>query len=397
MKLFWIRHGFICKDLFGPFIIGNDSDYKADLNKRLNIMLRQAKLAGADAESISIMDYFKEKILDALNSYYRADISRCNTIILNLIKKIGDNELASSTLDSCRAFHGRNIAETQFFRSRVGNPSCAFSKEDMLHLPQSLRVRADNYRFSIPGNPSYYLSNSSYGCWIETGYPAEIDFNVSPVLLDGTQKIFNMAVYIRDFGDLNDFESDRVHTWIKLLMLSIATSYRVKEKGRSFKSEYIISQAIMMACKKLGYDGIAYYSRRVSDYIFAKCAINLVLFVDYSQGKEYSQNLIKHIKLDDAYNYAVFKNLAGTISNKEYELKSTHNEYIINISFDNYDRQYPYSETEFYRFDQFLFASWSNKSNGKGKDEIGWGMDIEVSKECRKDSGDNRKRRIESP
>ena len=29
-----------------------------------------------------------------------------------------------------------------------------------------------------------YLANSSYGCWIETGFTAEIDFNVSPVLLD---------------------------------------------------------------------------------------------------------------------------------------------------------------------------------------------------------------------
>ncbi len=63
---------------------------------------------------------------------------------------------------------------------------------------------------------------------------------------------------------------------------TIATSYIVKEENRTFRSEYIISQSLMMACKKLGYDGIAYYSRRVDDEIFALCAINLALFVDYN-------------------------------------------------------------------------------------------------------------------
>lgn len=31
----------------------------------------------------------------------------------------------------------------------------------------------------------------------------------------------------------------------------------------------------------MGYDGIAYYSRRVDNEVFALCAINLALFVDY--------------------------------------------------------------------------------------------------------------------
>ena len=37
----------------------------------------------------------------------------------------------------------------------------------------------------------------------------------------------------------------------------------------------------MMACKNLGYDGVAYYSKRVSDEVFSLCAINLALFVNY--------------------------------------------------------------------------------------------------------------------
>ena len=80
----------------------------------------------------------------------------------------------------------------------------------MLHLPKEMRAKSGNYRFSIPGNPSLYLSNSSYGCWIETGFPSEINFNVSPVILDGTQKIFNLAVSSRDFFITHDLDLDEI-------------------------------------------------------------------------------------------------------------------------------------------------------------------------------------------
>ena len=71
-----------------------------------------------------------------------------------------------------------------------------------------------------------------------------------------------MILTLMKFLDL-----DEIHCWLKLYMLSIATSFRINEKERTFKSEYIISQAIMMACKRIGDDGIAYYSKRVSDEI----------------------------------------------------------------------------------------------------------------------------------
>lgn len=110
-----------------------------------------------------------------------------------------------SLLNNSYAFPGASKTEIQFFRCRIGNPSNAYEAKDMLHLPLKLRSKSGNYRFSIPGNPSLYLANSSYGCWIETGFPPENDFNVSPVLLDGTQKVFNLVVSIRDFHALNNF------------------------------------------------------------------------------------------------------------------------------------------------------------------------------------------------
>ena len=102
----------------------------------------------------------------------------------------------------------------------------------------------------------------------------------------------------------------------------------------------------MMACKRLGYDGVAYYSKRVNDEIFALCAINLVLFVDY-EG-EYSE-IVEHMKMDDAFNFGLYKQLCASLTYKDYELRSTRTEFITNIG--NYDRQYPYTETKFFDFD----------------------------------------------
>lgn len=78
--------------------------------------------------------------------------------------------------------------------------------------------------------------------------------------------------------------------------------------------------------------------------------------------------------MDDAYNYALFKQLLPSLKYKAYELRSTCTGFTTNIG--NYDRQYPYRETEFYIFDKFLFATWQDKPNGKGKDQVSWGVDV---------------------
>lgn len=371
MKLNWLNNGFICKELFAPFKIDKDSDYRKDLENKYKIVLEQAKKAKADDESLIIIKDYSTKILKSLDLFYKADIAESNNIIFDLVKDIGDNSFAVNTVTNSEAFPGNKTTELQFFRSRLGSPNRSFTAKDMIHLPNSMRSKSGNYRFSILGNPSFYLSNSSYGCWIEMGCPAEIDFNVSPILLEGNQMIFNLAISIRDFRCLNEFEEERVHCWLKLFFLTISTCYVINEENRTFKSEYIISQSLMMACKKIGYDGIAYYSHRVDDERFALCAINLVLFVDYYG--EYS-DMIKHIKIDDAFNYALFKQINKNMQYEDYQLRSVFTGYVTNIG--SYDRQYPFIETYFHKFDQFLFKTWRDKPKGKGKDEIPWGVEI---------------------
>ena len=70
-----MNNGFICKDLYAPFVLDKDSDYLDDLKKKYKTVLKQAGDAGADAESLKILKKFKSKILEALKCYYKRHLS----------------------------------------------------------------------------------------------------------------------------------------------------------------------------------------------------------------------------------------------------------------------------------------------------------------------------------
>lgn len=352
------------KDIQAPFSVDTDADYYDDLRKRLTSFVTILKKASADEESIVIAEKYSDKVCEALRDYYHGSISSCHQKIQNLVKNCCDNKLAVASLKDSRAFPGERGSEIQFFRARLSDTAQTFNAKEMLHHPFKLRGKTGNYRFSIPGVTSLYLANSSYGCWIELGRPSEHDFNVSPFVLDEKQKIFNLAVMTRHIYQLHN--DDDVHCWIKLLVLMIATSYRVTEKNRVFKSEYIVSQSIMLACKKLGFDGVAYFSKRVESELFAVNAINLALFADYRKGQEYAE-ICEHMMVDESLNYQLFRQLTPAAINRHYDLRSVKTGLITNIG--NFKHQYSYKDTEFYRFDEHLFARWKEKENK----EIDWG------------------------
>ena len=114
MSLTWMNNGFISKDLYAPFRVNTDNEYIKDLSKKYSILLKQANKAGADEESIKTIKKYRKKILESLNCYYSADIEKCNTIVRNLLKDIGDDPLAVSPLNSSKAFHGMKF-ETIYF------------------------------------------------------------------------------------------------------------------------------------------------------------------------------------------------------------------------------------------------------------------------------------------
>lgn len=364
-KLTWVGK-FIVKELYAPYVVEKDEDYYKDLREKYKLLLNTAKNAGANEESLRIIKKYSDSVKKSLRLYYDGSISKAHNVVKRLVKGCEGNPLAVNTITNSEAFPGVKGTEIQFFRARLSDDAKAFKAKDMLHLPLSMRGKTGNYRFSIPGIPSLYLGNSSYACWLELGCPPEYKLNVAPVVLDGNQKIFNLAVMSRNWTKLSELEEEKVHCWLKLLILMMATSYTVNEGGRTFKSEYIVSQSIMLACKELGYDGVAYFSKRVSDEIFAYAAINLALFTPYQRNKKYSA-VCEHIKIDDSFNYSVYKQLGHLNRERTYNLRLLGTGIITNIGEYREDRQFQYAMTEFCAFDKFLFATW------KDKDKLEWG------------------------
>lgn len=364
-KLTWVEN-FIKKELYAPFVVEKDEDYYKDLRKRYRMLIQVAEQARADEESLRILRKYSEKVIESVRLYYDGGISKAHNIVKNLVKGCSDNTLALNTFRNSDAFPGIKETEIQLFRARLSDNVHTYKAKEMLHLPFSMRGKTKNNRFGIPGVPSLYLGNSSYGCWIELGCPPEHKFNVSPIVLDGNQKIFNLAVMSRDWGGLNELEESKVHCWLKLLSLMIATSYTIKETERIFKSEYIVSQSVMLACKELGYDGVAYFSKRVSDEIFAYAAINLALFVSY-QPRKINSAVCEHIKVGDSFNYSMYKQLGYLNRDRTYKLRLAKTGLTTNIGEYRANRQFQYSMTEFCAFDKFLFSTWTEK------DTIEWG------------------------
>jgi hypothetical protein len=57
MRLTWLND-LICKELYAPFKIDKDIDYRNDLEQKYSKVMEQAKNANADDESLEIIDAF---------------------------------------------------------------------------------------------------------------------------------------------------------------------------------------------------------------------------------------------------------------------------------------------------------------------------------------------------
>ncbi|MBQ2823747.1 MAG: hypothetical protein IJF18_04135 [Oscillospiraceae bacterium] len=350
------------KGLTTPFKVKYDNEYFPALKMMLEDLVNRFRIAGMEDTFVEAIDAYQKEIVNSIEKYYCGDLVNAQLIINKIINEFLEPPAITGINDSI-AFPN-NGTEIQFFRARLSDNVIDFPANEMLHIPFKKRSIVKSERFSIPGLPCLYLGNSSYACWIEMGCPADHRFNVSPIVLDNTQKVLNLTVTLGDLYQFNEKElewskkqkDNYLLNILKLMILTFCTSYKVDEQNRNFKSEYIISQMIMLACKSRGLDGITYYSKQVSSEVFACTAgVNLVLFASYN-GEEELSSICEHIKIGDSYNFSMFKQLLPSMTYKGYELSVMHTPYIRNIG--SLKRQIPYNDTMFYEFDKYLFANW---------------------------------------
>lgn len=346
-----------------PFVIDKDSEYRSSLDEKLKFICEDFKKAGAETQFIDHITRLCEKILNALDLYYKGELWAAHLEIDDIVNSISREQPAIASINDTYQLWG-NGSNVQLFRARLGERMVDYPAEEMLHIPFTKRAKVASERFSIPGLPCLYLGNTSYSCWIEMGSPDDAKFNVSPVLIEKDMFVLNLAVSIRHLYDWNDAIEDSLSkeeadktllSWITLLVLTVATSYSVKEENRNFKSEYIIPQMIMLACKSNGLDGVVYISKKVSEEIFGMTvAVNVALFATYD-GEEKFSKICEDIKTADSFNFAMYNRiLLNSLKYKSIDTTIRNSPLIKNIG--TYGRQLPYAETAFAKYDEFLFS-----------------------------------------
>ena len=230
------------------------------------------------------------------------------------------------------------------YRARKGSSDQIEDIWSMYHIPFNLRSSVESQRFSIPGLPCLYLGKSVYTCWMELKQPSDLEFYVSRARVDDKIKIFNLAVNISDLinfcGDFSEKDlviynssqkgvtrDEFILNHLKIWVLSFASSFKIKQESRQFKSDYIIPQLVMLALKQLDIPAVAYLGKTFPEneclQNFAKLNINIAIimdkkniFKDPQKENEYS-NLMNSVHLLHPINFAQFKNIKSFKSSEK--------------------------------------------------------------------------------
>lgn len=313
------RSQLILQNYHLPIIIKEDFQYLPTLKSLLDQYLKQIKNSFlVDQETKIKTENNIEDILKAIEVYYDANIYEARKIIYNMLSRYKDDDYIISKLDDSPALRGVTrfstnsyfdhiaTAPLSFFRARVSNED--FSRKDFLHIPFNKRGLVSTQRFSIAGVPCMYFGATSYVCWLELRKPRYDEFHISSYTLPKELRVLNLAI---TQGIISGFTMGNEHkeyamSMIELFPLVMATSFKVIDGERVFKSEYIVSQLIMQCLTELGVEGVAYISKQIEhndlsiqlgNENFPTC-VNLAIPMKNNKNDQYSE-LAKKIPLTE--------------------------------------------------------------------------------------------------
>lgn len=331
-KYQWARDVFTAKEFDAPFILEGDSAYLPALKEKMKLINNYLMEYSAPDPVRAEVKTISDDLIRAMEYYYRGEIGKSQDTIYHVIKRVAKMPLAVSQIEDSISFIGpwhrfedfqKQKSYARLFHARLSPKVVNYTRSDMMHIPFDKRDLMQPQRFSLSGLPCYYLASTSYCCWIEMDKPSESEFNVSAVRSQKPFRIFNLGVSGTTLETAAELiEEERCHTYhgdpdqamlslACLRVLAIATSFRVKRYAPyvPFKSEYILSQLIMLAAKRLNLAGIAYFSKRLnSDSDAFPIGVNLALFAPY-EGEEKVSSICEDLEISEPVNYAEYKQM----------------------------------------------------------------------------------------
>lgn len=241
-------------------------DEQTNKDKKGNLLRKINALASALKETIDL--YYAGEIFNASEKFNKS----LDIILFDNIKSI------------------TTISEKKiFYRSRK-NEFTNFSKEDLFHIRFENRHLVSTNRYSVPGFPALYLSDSTYTCWEESNRHRLRELWFAKIETQTVLKVLQIE-RVEDViatSDKNDEIEAKLIPLLRHLLLyplTIACTIKVKNTNGNFKPEYIIPQLLMQYIAKSDkIDGIKFPSTKInyskledleaSNYVFPVKTIN---------------------------------------------------------------------------------------------------------------------------
>lgn len=226
------------------------------------------------SDCVSEAEFQIEQLKKCIDSYFTGNFYAADEAIKTILTRIAQRE-NSSIITNLFDLYIDNESH-QWFRARQRASTENFMRNDMKHVPYSLREKVGNTRYSISGIPCLYLGNSIYVCcceaqksggeqiWISRYVPRQ---SVRILNLSTTAfELVNATTFIKGLTN-NSFTDDKYTSIVKeyfsnWILQSACSVYVKREAEVPFKEEYIIPQRLMCMIKQFGIDGIMYFTVR---------------------------------------------------------------------------------------------------------------------------------------
>jgi hypothetical protein len=163
---------------YESLLIDTFNDYINLLDQLDDFEIRQEKLRRIEAVKL------KEKALQLSKAIIKAITQH------NYGKPYEAFDVLKNVLDTDRFFKMQIfLGGDDFFRVRVSPGRFTLSKQDLFHIPYQLKHQIRTQRYSIPGFPCLYLSDSIYTCWEEMRRPPIEALHASRFRLNSSRPI----------------------------------------------------------------------------------------------------------------------------------------------------------------------------------------------------------------
>ena len=204
------------------------------------------------------------------------------------------------------------LTKQHFFKSRLCYGK-GFQKNEMFIRPFEQRENIETYRYSIPGLPCLYLSNSIYGNWTELSCP---DINLLQIsrfeISNDLKKLhfeFDFSFFYRAIKSTVSRKLDyrMLVRYLTYFPIHLLCNIKVKNRQSIFKPEYIFPQFLMQWINENEISCVQYISTQlqfnhINNNLFFYFS-NLAIPAKTSEKSGYCNFLKKEIKLTDTVSW----------------------------------------------------------------------------------------------